>query len=436
MSEVSLEEVISEKAFAKLVQARSGMYFRLVRTLGTKAPDGWGRRHFFQLTIEADDFESFLDDYGARYNRTFHFVRELVASVRGFAMAGFSIVHLMHRLRSYRAELSMPAGEFEQSFEAIRTARATIVETLRTLMTATLEEARTLDLELDDGEFPDELYVSEDVSRKSLPRNVGQEDLEDEEQKIAEVCSKYLQACDSLGALGVRRLHDPAERERFLNEVCNEERARVLEASVHNLQSAYDTYIKNSVIEARDDRLPRLRGHVSAALHFLEAVTQLTHFVERHERDNRQGRGELRIDTLVDRTQVRDLTLNGLLYWANRYMQGGRTLAEDLLPSYTNVQELAVVIADDLVVHARPAALIVAIVNRYGTPVELEIEGAVCNAGSILELMVAVGSHPDAKRFVFRGDEHPLQDIRILFESRLGEDGLDALPAALGYLRS
>jgi len=35
---------------------------------------------------------------------------------------------------------------------------------------------------------------------------------------------------------------------------------------------------------------------------------------------------------------------------------------------------------------------------------------------------------------VFRGDENPLRDIRRLFESQLGEDGLDALPPELAYL--
>ena len=59
-----------------------------------------------------------------------------------------------------------------------------------------------------------------------------------------------------------------------------------------------------------------------------------------------------------------------------------------------------------------------------------------CNAASILELLVTVGSNPDEKSFVFRGDENPLRDIGLLFQCGLGEDGIDNLPSDLSYLRA
>ena len=80
--------------------------------------------------------------------------------------------------------------------------------------------------------------------------------------------------------------------------------------------------------------------------------------------------------------------------------------------------------------------MVVGIVNHYGTPVEMEVSGTRCNAGSILELMVTVGSNPEAKKFTFRGDENPLGDIGALFESGLGEEGVSSLPAKLSYLRA
>jgi phosphotransferase system HPr (HPr) family protein len=116
-------------------------------------------------------------------------------------------------------------------------------------------------------------------------------------------------------------------------------------------------------------------------------------------------------------------------------MQRGRQSAEALLRAYTNLQELVVELPDDLKLHARPAALIVGIVNRYATPVELEVDGRRCNAGSILDVLVTVGSHPDARKYLFRGDENPLRDIGLLFENGLGEHGIDSLPAELHYLR-
>ena len=49
---------------------------------------------------------------------------------------------------------------------------------------------------------------------------------------------------------------------------------------------------------------------------------------------------------------------------------------------------------------------------------------------------MTVGSHPNAKRFTFRGDQKPLADIGLLFECHVGEGGIDALPEALAYLRT
>ncbi len=137
----------------------------------------------------------------------------------------------------------------------------------------------------------------------------------------------------------------------------------------------------------------------------------------------------------VDRGEVERVTLNVFLLWAHRVLQNGVALAEDLLPEYTNLQELEVDLTDDLALHARPAALVVGIVNHHGTPVEMELDGRRCNAGSILELLVTVGSNPGEQHFVFRGDERPLSDIRLLFENGLGEAGLESLPAGLDYLR-
>jgi phosphotransferase system HPr-like phosphotransfer protein len=87
-----------------------------------------------------------------------------------------------------------------------------------------------------------------------------------------------------------------------------------------------------------------------------------------------------------------------------------------------------------LVLHARPISLLVSIINHYATPVEFEVAGETCNAGSILEMMIAVGSKSEEKQFRFRGDEHPLRDIALLFHHGLGEGGVDTLPPELGYL--
>ncbi|MFT5151761.1 MAG: phosphotransferase system HPr-like phosphotransfer protein [Planctomycetota bacterium] len=396
----------------------------------------WTKRHFYQLAYEAEELESFLDDYGARCNRNYHGFTEQIASLRGFALAGFALQHLAGRADGYRVAEKMRSDQHDELAKETAEARLFICSCLTKLLAAAEKELAGLGLDPVSGTYPVESLESVEP-RFRLPHNVGQEDLVDEEHHIAEVASKFLQANSMLEDLGVHRLETETERREFMAKHCSEEQARVYEATVHNLQSAYDTYIKNTVLEARDHRLVLLRGHVSMTLHLLEVATLLTHFIERHEGETRQHEGALGIAKLVDADDVRDVTLNILLAWAVRVMANGREIAEDLLPNYINLQELEVELSDDLMLHARPASLIVSIVNHYGTPVEMEVQdsSATCNAASILELMVIVGSNPDSRKFRFRGDAKPLRDIQLLFENDLGERGLDDLPPNLGYLR-
>lgn len=433
--ERSLEEIIQEQAFAGLLDGNCQSFFLASGRLLALGKGAWTKRHFYQLVSEADALESFLDDYGARYNRTYGLMRELVASVRWFSMAGFGISHLSSRFESYGISEELGAECARDVVASVETTRRFVCDSVFAVLSRLNRESELLGLTC--GRPPDQDdFPAVTAPRQLLPRNVGQEDLVEENQRIAEVASKYLACCSMLADLRVKRVQDPRQRHELLSRICTESLARVYEASVHNLQSTYDTYIKNTVVEGRDARLPKLRGHVSVALHLLECTTFLTHFVERHESGIRNEAAELQIGRIIDKDQVQDVILNHLLFPADQVMQRGLALVDELLPAYTNVQELLVELPDNLKLHARPAALIVGIVGRYGTPVEFEVNGHKSNAGSILELLIAVGSNPEARQFVFRGDENPLRDIGLLFQSGLGEGGLEQLPPALAYLRA
>ena len=436
MIDASLEELVEERQFAELLGSQADAFFRLTNTLTAHAEAGraWTKSHFFQLVAETDALESFLDDFGGRYNRTYAGITELVASLRWFANSGYSISHLLARLRSYGNAMWESSDLEEEARVAISKGLDFLRTTSMRLIAAVREEANELGVEIRTERLPEGSFLAPATQLK-LPRNVGQEELVNEEQKIAEVATKFLQGAEMVAATGVRAFEDERERRRFLAKVCTEAKARVYEATIHNLQSTYDTHIRNTVLEGKDERLPRLRGHASAALHLLQAVTDLAHFLERHESDHRAIEAQRRVFELVERAEVERVTAEVFLAWAHRILQNGTDLAEDLLPEYTNLQELELELPVDVVLHARPAALIVGIVNHYGTPVEMQIRDHRCNAASILELLVAVGSNPDERQYVFHGDERPLRDIEKLFAGGLGEGGMDKLPPELDYLR-
>lgn len=436
MTEAQIQKVVPERQFASLLTTHAEDFFLLANALLRGQVGRWNKRHFFQLISEADTLESFLDDYGARYNRTFAPLTALVASSRWFAKAGYSLAHQLGRMTSYGATETFEEAEGERALKDAHRSIIFVQETAVRLLQETLSEAASLGVLVTDNALSENRFPPVSV-RVQLPRNLGQSEPQNEQQKIVEVASKYLQTCELFSEIGVRPIEDPVERAAYLDRWCSEEKARVYEATVHNLQSAYDTHIRNTVLEGQDGRLPLLRGHCSAALHLLEAVTHLTHFIERHhDAEDRSEETRARIQALVDRDAVQAVILNRLLTWANRFLQVGARAAGDLLPSYTQVQELVVELPGDVSLHARPVALIVGIVSHYGLPVEMEVGGETASAGSILKLLMTVGAHPEERQFVFRGDQRALQDIRLLFENGLGERGLDALPDGLQYLRN
>ncbi len=434
MPDMALEEVIPEEDFVELLRGQGEAFFEVARWLVVQAPARWGKRLFQQLEQEADELESFLDDYGAGNNQTFHILRELVASVRWFANAGLSVAHLTTRITTYGINEALGRERLIEGQRDLGTVRTFLSASCVRLIQEALSEAERLDVLVATRQKAG-IRRAAPRPRRRLPRNIGDEEPRNEEQKIAEVASKFVATCQLLDEMRIRRIANPRERHEFLVENCSEAQARVYEATVHNLQSTYDTHVKKTVIETQDPRLPLLRGFSSVALHLLEAVTFLVHFVERHESEGRSAPADELLRQIIDRSAVEDIVLNKLLFWADLAMRRGRALAEDLLPSYMNVRELEVSLPDELKLHARPASLIVGIVSRYGMPVEMEVAGSTCNAGSILELLVTVGSNPDARVFRFRGDENPLRDIALLFEHGLGERGMEDLPVDLRYLR-
>lgn len=433
MTETSLDRIISEEKFATALGTEAEMFFRISNSLQFHSEPNQRQQHLFQLGIESNLLESFLDDHGAKHNRTFCFLRELVASVRGFARVAFALEHLRRRFDGYGTRLMALPDQHAAFHGAIEESTGFTLKTLFRLLGAAQEEAGACGLQKVTKFFPEE-RLSTGLVNIQLPHNVGDEALEEEDQRVAEVASKYLQVCAMFRDIGVAPIADADARERFFVKECTEERARVYEATVHNLQSAYDTYIRGTTLEGANEHLAGLRGHASAAFHLLKCVTGLTHFVERHEAGTRQDDQKKRMGRLIARADVREVTLNTLLFWASELVLLGEPFAREILSNFSTLQELELDVPEGVTVHARPASLVVAIVNHYEMPVEMEVGGSVCNAASILEVLINAGSNPEERRYVFRGDARPLEDIKSLFEAGLGEHGLDKLPASLSYL--
>jgi hypothetical protein len=280
-------------------------------------------------------------------------------------------------------------------------------------------------------------HVPEERGRERLPHDVDQEAVDGEGGAVAVILNGFLQLWEK-----VRRLGEALPRTDgkncvdFVRSHFPETQARNFQSAVHNLQSSYDTFVKPTRAHEEVDGLKRLRGHVSLALHLFEVGNHLIHFYERHESDETRGSTKARIAAIVPP----DAVLEQAVLFATRHAVGvlasAQQLVQKLLPQFVQQRTLDVAVPDGGILHARPLSLVVGIVRKHGKPVEILIDGDAASASSLMGLILFIGRHPDVRKVSFRGDRAPLDDLKLLFENGLGENGLEKLPPALAYLRT
>ena len=433
-----IEEVCTEAEFIPILVDELQPLFRITEDLrATSRGEFLNRRVLGLLLEEACDLEDLLDQFDARYNSTFAGLGEIVASLRIFSAISLTLRQLQSRVASNNEFLG---AELDKNFRsATRTASAYAEETVRALFRALRNEVTQICGREIVADLDGPLEECSVEHRLRLPRDISAEEGQDLDHQIAIAATLFLSAHRTLvDASAGRRFEDIEEMQTFVRETCDEDQCRFFEAKLRNLKSRYDTFIKNTPQERSNPLLPKLERHITIAGFLLQMMTELVHFYERHEDDMRGEAAKERVIRIVDKRRVLDQLLNYGLYFVHQIMSRGVSTAEELLRSHTTIETLSVQLPEGAMLHARPAALISKIVARHETPVELEINGDSCFAGSIMQVILLAGKHLGTRSLVFRGDQEPLRDLRLLFECGLGEgeEGLASLPSQLSYLQS
>ncbi len=432
MPQAGQDSIISEDAFRLLFAEQASTFLEFTNLLLQKEPNSWFKRHYSELVARAHEIETFLDDFGARHNRSFGQLVELVACLRGFGKVAVALKHLGYRLSRYVTCLS---GEWLEEFRAETDRTEEFLDgSILALVRAIHEELTGLRVAIPTGVRAD-ATVAEEGTRRLLPHDIDGEVVVEEDARIAEVATAFIDVADSFAWVAEAAPRSEGELRAFVLKQLDEERSRDYEARVHSLQSRYDTYIAGTSAEKANDPLRGLRGHASLALHLLEMGTELVHFYVRHENDVRFEGVKERVARLIDKRLVLERAVGYAFRSACVILGEGKAFAAEVLRSFVKVCEVELPIPDGETLHARPISLIVKVVQHHGTHVEMSIGEERCSAGSIMEMIMAVGQAPDARTVGFKGDERPLGDLRLLFESGLGEGGMGSLPESLAYLR-
>jgi hypothetical protein len=430
-----VKQTVSIEDFRGRLAKQAEELGQLANSLMESSVEEWTQRQIVQLYRGATEVETMLDDHGAKRNRVFFRPREVVAIVRWLAAGLSSLVHVYGRWPSYE----LADREWAETVFAPRVRAAALrlgevlqgalqglrAEWLRAGMdwSATVLRVETLGPLAGQVQLPNDRLEKEDA---------GEEEDGPQGPRLA---NRFLTLTRSWSSEAGHTIQGLTELRAFMGNYCTEEIARRYEARVHNLQSNYDTRIAGTAEEDRSPELKVLRGTASQVLHLLETVTCLTHLYERHDIYERAGESRALFEELVPEELLLQTIINDGVVAAYACMKRAQPVAQAILEQLSVSSEIAVDLPEGVIMHARPLSLIVGIVQKHGTPVELELAGKRCTAASMMSMLVLIGTNPTARTYTFRGDPRPLSDLRLLFEHRLGEEGCQAFPDEIAYLR-
>ena len=411
-------EVISEEAFLPLIEKHAQSFLSLYHVL-EKNGNSRSRKFHAYLAAEADDLESFLDDHGARENRTWHFFAELVASVRNLSTVSFILKHVAGRYPDYAIGT---ADQSPLNSDALPILNLLGKTTLSFLKMAR-EEAVRLGLHFPERVSPIQ-FGNNGYRQKRLPNTMDEDGAGDASMIAGKIASKYLNIHDDFASLKWRQLGDADDLLQKIPWQISEETAREIGARLHNLQSIYDHHLRYSHLEIQDDRLKSFRACITIPLHLLRIVELLSHFYQRHILVNRGLDAPEKILSVIEEHGAVEKALRFSLLVSGWRLDLGKALAKSLLEQYTVTDMIELHVPKGHGFHMRPATLVAKVAQHYGTTLLLYVDGQEFDAHSVLSLNIAGGyiSRERFKTIRFKGDVRALGALKVLAEYNYGED--------------
>ena len=395
------------------------------------------KKLFSRLIASSQILEDFLDYHGAKNNKNWYYYRELSAAVRHLSIGSYSQKHISNRLVFYdlvNTEDFDREGKVTFNF---------LTKSLIKLAPVVLGEARRLNIAVPDDNF--DTFEFPDVTTNDLLNyDIDDEDKDLQKKYIVKIASEFLCIARNFDHLGFYEPYDLKKILEIVPDKINEVEIRRFEMLVHNLQSAFDTYVIHGGYRFGNRKLKELRGCFSVVFHLLQMTGRLLHFHERHLHEagykNIYKKVQEQLSLLVDPEVLLDRTINYGLYYVCHFLTTGKDLAGEILNENIERSSISVGIPVKLGFHSRPSLLVAKIVRYYGGQVELCVGEDRFDASSVLDIQWAGGmiQKEDITEVRFEGDVRALRDIKILTSVNYGEDTMGkgvSLPKELGYLK-
>ena len=428
-----------EISFSEKVRIFSSDYLKCCRYISDRqTPERvFTKKLYSKLISTSQVLEDFLDFHGAKNNEDWYLYRELCAAVRHLSLGVYCQKHILNRLIFYdipEKEIFREQGEHTLRF---------LNDTLRKLAPVIIDESARLNIPMPSDRFGPEDFPGI-TTGEMLNYDIDDDAKDVQKRNIVKIASEFLSIAVSFDHMGFYEPYGPEEIAALVPETVNEVAIRRFEMLVHNLQSAFDTYVIHGGFRFGDRKLKALRSYFSVVFHLLQMMGRLLHFYERHLYDagykNTYKRVQEKLTLLVDPVALLDRTVNFGLYHACHYLNSGKKLAREILNENVERASIVVGIPVKLGFHSRPSLLVAKIVQHFGGQVELVVGQDRFDASSVLDIQWAGGKIQKEKitEVTFEGDARALTDIQILAGVNYGEDTMGKgvpLPSQLSYLK-
>lgn len=395
------------------------------------------KKLYSRLISTSHLLEDFLDFHGAKNNSNWYFYRELSAAVRQLSLGGYGQQHIANRLEFY---------DLSNTEEFAREGEATLdfmKQSLIKMAPVILDEARRLGIEIPAKGYKQNFFPGV-ITDEMLDYDIDDEDKAQQKQNIVKIASEFLDIAKRFDEFG---FYEPYEMEKILEIVpakINEVEVRRFEMLVHNLQSAFDSYVMHGGYRFGKRKLKQFRSYFSIVFHLLSIIGRMLHFYERHLYEvgyktiYKQVRD--RLASLIPPDILLDRTINYGLYYVCYFLNGGKKMAKEILNENIERSSITAGIPVERGFHSRPSLMVAKIVQHYGGQVELCVGEDRYDASSVLDIQWAGGKiqKENIKEVRFEGDVRALKDIAVLASVNYGEDSMGKgipLPKELKYLK-
>lgn len=388
------------------------------------------REFLRKLNMETTRMQELLDSYGAQKSEVWFPLRETIAAGKTFSSVHYNLIHIDHASTRYTL-LDIEEDFPGNTKKILRQSREAILISCGEL----IKQAKRC------GVCPSKIPSSfERCDEEQLPARFPEDRTVRHVDKVGEtvvyLATQFLNLAEERSVKELLKKRKVCDFETCVPTIVNEEKSRLVEASFHNLQSLYDTYLFESDLEDQNKDLLYLRGHISIIYHLLQIATDLLHYYIRHM-------SKLRRDTFaelhfpVSREEILTITFYYFLHFADLYMDGAKNFCRSMISHYSQETEITVHIPNYRGFHVRPSTLIAKIVGHYGSSVTMYLNNEEYDAGVTLDLFRAneeinamkrryiaeiINGKPELKTPVPKDPEERKKELQVLFLNLMNND--------------